>query len=149
MDTQRIEHGPSTGLHQISGHLFHGRMNVVSAYPAALQRAIHFICQNYTDPIALSEVASRAFVSSSHLSYLFRQHLALRFKNLLCELRIRHALMMIDENPAALITEISLYSGFFDLSHFEKMFRRYTSMSPREYRAHIRKSQQELIPEPA
>ncbi len=138
MDCQRIENTTQANLGIISEQLFIGNMQVIANYPPALQRAIYYICNHYTDPVALSDVADQAFISSSHLSYLFRQCLNLRFKNLLSELRIRHAMMLIEKNPAAMITEVSLYSGFFDLSHFEKMFRRYTAMAPRTYRNNVR-----------
>lgn len=145
MDFHRIEEIGLGTLSSISGQLFLGNMEVIANHPPALKRAVYYICDNYTDPVSLSDVASQAFISSSHLSYLFRQHLDLRFKHLLCELRIRHAINLLQEQPTILITNLSLLSGFFDLSHFEKMFRRYTGMTPRDYRILARKQEQSTV----
>jgi len=138
MTTYLIDAGITEQLNPISEQFFRNDFKAIQNCPPALQRAIGFICEHYTDPLSLSDVSSRAFISSSHLSYLFRKHLGLRFKNLLCELRIRKSISLLHRNPRVLITELSLQSGFFDLSHFEKMFRRYTNMTPREYRDLVR-----------
>lgn len=138
MTTYLIDTPYSAQLSPISESLFRGDFECIRNYPPALQRAIDFMCRHYTDPLSLSDVAQQAFVSSSHLSYLFRKHLELRFKSLLEELRTRKAIDLTHQNPEILITDLSLLSGFFDLSHFEKIFRRHTGMTPREYRERVK-----------
>lgn len=128
-------------FHQLSLELYQGNMSFLDGMPPALKRALIYIAHHYQHPLRLDDVAEKAFISSSHLSYLFRRHLGLRFKAVLTELRLRHAAYLIQENSAAMITDVSLESGFFDLSHFEKVFRRYFGVSPRDYRRIIRDEQ--------
>ena len=133
--------GTPNPFHQITLELYRDNLAFLDGMQPALKRALIYISQHYHRPLLLDEVAEQSFVSSSHLSYLFRIHLGLRFKAILTELRLRHAATLINHDPGRMITDISLEAGFFDLSHFEKVFRRYFGVSPRDYRKLIREDQ--------
>ncbi|WP_394183579.1 helix-turn-helix domain-containing protein [Marinomonas posidonica] len=105
----------------------------------SIQKALNFLSLNFLDEVCLEGVAAAAFTSPSHLSFLFREHLSLSFKPLLNQMRIEFAKRKIAEYPNHSITDICLQSGFGDLSHFEKMFKRYSGCTPREYRNQQRK----------
>lgn len=100
----------------------------------ALYKSLTFISHNFLEELSLEKVANHAFSSPSHLSFLFRRELGTSFKSILVELRIFHAKKLIENRPALKITEVCLQSGFGDLSHFEKMFKRYSGNTPRAYR---------------
>jgi AraC-like DNA-binding protein len=99
-----------------------------------LQKAVKYIAENFTESISLSDVSEQAFVSPSHISYLFKLHLKKSFKQILAELRIEKAKQLIKLTPHIRITDVSLEVGFGDLSHFEKIFKRYTQLTPREFK---------------
>jgi len=99
-----------------------------------LQKALHYLAENYTESMSLTTLAQNAFISPSHLSYLFKFYLQKPFKQVLSELKIERAKQIFATNPHIRITDVSLDVGFGDLSHFEKMFKRYTKMTPREYK---------------
>lgn len=99
-----------------------------------LQKALKYLAENYCKEITLTELAQNAFVSPSHLSYLLKHFLGHSFKQILAELRIEQAKLMFDAAPNARITDVSLDVGFGDLSHFEKIFKRYTHVTPRQYK---------------
>lgn len=103
-----------------------------------LQKALMYLAENYKQEITLTALSNVACTSSSHLSYLFRRHLNLSFKTILVQLRIRYAKRLIEDVPRMKITDISLESGFGDLSHFEKMFKRYIGYTPRQHRQKLR-----------
>lgn len=103
-----------------------------------LQKALKYLAENYCNNVTLGGLAENAFVSESHLSYLFKFHLKRSFKQILVELRIEKAKSVLTRNPNYRITEVSLDAGFGDLSHFEKMFKRYTQVTPREYKNKIK-----------
>ncbi|WP_051680672.1 AraC family transcriptional regulator [Vibrio rhizosphaerae] len=100
----------------------------------ALSKALMFLSEHFQEDISLSQIAAASYTSASHLSYLFREHLGSSFKTILCQLRIREAQRLIMTNPLIKITDVCMSAGFGDLSHFEKMFKRYTGSTPREYR---------------
>lgn len=99
-----------------------------------LQKAMRYMAENYTEEISLGSLAKNAFISTSHLSFLFKSCLNRTFKQILAAMRIEKAkeLLRSDENHR--ITDISFDVGFGDLSHFEKIFKRIVGVTPREYR---------------
>ena len=99
-----------------------------------LQKALKFLAENYSREITLTELAQNAFVSPSHLSFLLKNFAGRSFKQILAELRIEKAKQMFDATPNARITDVSLDVGFGDLSHFEKIFKRHTGVTPRQYK---------------
>ncbi len=99
-----------------------------------LQKALRFLAENYSKEITLTQLAQNACVSPSHLSYLLKFYLGHSFKQILAELRIEKAKLLFDANPHARITDAALDVGFGDLSHFEKIFKRYTCLTPRQYK---------------
>lgn len=108
----------------------------------ALKKALIYLGENYTESIKLTDMASASYTSPSHLSFLFREHLNLSFKGILVRVRIQRAKQLFDASPMLKVTDVCLQSGFGDLSHFEKMFKRYAGCTPRQYRAQNRQRPQ-------
>ncbi|BFM48708.1 helix-turn-helix domain-containing protein [Marinomonas sp. THO17] len=109
----------------------------------SIQKSLNFLSLHFLDEICLEDVAASAFASPSHLSFLFREHLGTSFKPLLNQMRIEFAKRKIAKSPNHSITDICLQSGFGDLSHFEKMFKRYSGCTPREFRNQQRKKRKQ------
>ncbi len=118
--------------------LRHEQSSWTNMHPA-LTKALLFLSEHFHEDISLSQIAAASYTSASHLSYLFREHLGSSFKSMLCQLRIREAQRLIMTNPLIKITDVCMSAGFGDLSHFEKMFKRYTGCTPREFRQEQRR----------
>jgi len=99
-----------------------------------LKRALPYLGRHYADAISLDQLAQHANISPSHLSFLFRTALDSSFKTLLTQIRVQKAKELLTGDPRLPITEVAMSVGFFDLSHFEKSFRRIVGQSPREFR---------------
>jgi AraC-like DNA-binding protein len=99
-----------------------------------LRRAILHLGRHYDEPVSLTELASRAGVSASHLGYLFREAVGLSFKALLGRIRVAKACELLETERRRSVTDIALTVGFADLTHFERHFRRFVGQSPREFR---------------
>lgn len=112
-----------------------GDLSGIEPLHFSLRRALLFLKDHYLESVMLGELARHARISPSHLSYLFKHQLGLSFKPFLCHMRLIKAEQMLSGTDDLRITDVALDSGFNDLSHFEKMFRRFTSMSPSEYQA--------------
>lgn len=124
---------PPTPL-QLAEGILNQQLDLFEHCHAGLIKAIRYISSHFHTAITLEYLGREACVSPSHLSYLFRKHLGVSFKSLLSEIRILAAKQKIEQYPMAKITEIAYDVGFGDLSHFEKMFKRYLNISPREFR---------------
>jgi len=112
-------------------------LNYAKEHPA-LEKAVRYLGENYKVDLSMVELAQKCFVSSSHLSFLFKSRLGKTFKQLLTEIRIEKAKELFQTMPARQITQICSDVGFIDLSHFEKTFKKHVGLSPSRYRAQFR-----------
>ena len=94
---------------------------------------IRYLNENYTDPISLEALASRFYVSPSHLCREFKKHTGSTVIQYVNELRILHARWLLLKTPKS-VTEISRDTGFANISHFNRTYKAVTGMSPRETR---------------
>ncbi|AWB67492.1 hypothetical protein C2869_14050 [Saccharobesus litoralis] len=115
-------------------NLLAGDLSSFKSVHVKLQKALEFLALHFKESITLGCLANHAYVSESHLSYLFKQFLSRSFKQILAEMRIEQAKRIFKQTPHARITDVSLEVGFGDLSHFEKTFKRFTQLTPREYK---------------
>lgn len=100
----------------------------------ALIRALQFVDKNFEKPLSLSEVASYACVSPSHLSFLFKRFVGQSFKQTLLRIRIKRAMVLLREDPYSQVTEVCDDVGFSDLSFFVRKFKSVVGVSPGVYR---------------
>lgn len=142
VDKKRSEQPESLG-ETIALNLLDNDFSRLSVLHGGLQKALLYLAENYTTDISLSELSANAFVSSSHLSYLFKYQLNRTFKQVLSQMRVEQAKTSLQRREAVRVTDVSLEVGFGDLSHFEKIFKRYVGLSPREYRRKYLESQAE------
>lgn len=99
-----------------------------------LKRALLYLGKHYAEPVSLDQLAQHANISPSHLGFLFRTTLNSSFKTLLTQIRVQKAKEILAGDLRLPVTEVAMSVGFFDLSHFEKSFRRIVGQSPREFR---------------
>lgn len=100
----------------------------------ALRRALSHVARHLSDPIRLKDLAKAAYVSPSHLSHLSKAHLGISPMALVTRVRLERAKQLLRREPGTKITEIAARSGFGDLRHFERMFKKSTGVAPRFYR---------------
>jgi len=109
-------------------------MPCLDACHPSLQRAIDYIATHCETRLSLTEVAARAYVSSSHLAHLFQQDLGTTFTRFLSSLRVGRAKRLLLDRPRESITVIAAESGFADLRHFERTFKGAVGCTPKEFR---------------
>jgi AraC family transcriptional regulator len=105
--------------------------------PRWLRRARALLHDHLAESLGLAAVASAVGVNASHLARTFRKRYGCTLGEYVRRLRIERASRELADSHAPL-SEIGLRAGFFDQSHFSKVFRRHTGMTPAEYREHIR-----------
>jgi len=98
-----------------------------------VKNALHYMEENYTQKLTLSEVAEKTYVSQWHLSKLLNRHTGQSFSDLLNHVRIEHAKELLKE-PSLRIGDISEQVGFLDLAHFSRVFKKQEGVSANEYR---------------
>ncbi|MDD4889385.1 MAG: helix-turn-helix domain-containing protein [Phycisphaerae bacterium] len=98
-----------------------------------LQAAMKYLAEHFDEPIGRDDVARVAGLSPAHFSRLIRRHADRGFNDLLNQLRIDRATELLRRTSKGML-QIALEVGYNDQSYFTKVFRRYTRMTPREYR---------------
>jgi AraC family transcriptional regulator len=101
--------------------------------PQWLSRVVDKLKNEYCERLTLDELAREAGVHPVHLSRIFRRCNGEGIREYVHRLRIRSACEQM-LTPRKSLAEISLETGFADQSHFTRVFRRITGMSPGAFR---------------
>lgn len=98
-----------------------------------IQEAEKYILQHYADNLTLQSVASEVHVTPVWLSKLFKKEKKQTFLEYLTEVRMENSKAMLGEVQYK-IYQISSLVGYKDPVHFTKLFKKYTGLTPKEYR---------------
>jgi AraC family transcriptional regulator len=102
--------------------------------PPWLRRAHDIVRDRFSEPVTLSSVAREVGVHASHLARMFRIHYRCSIGEYVRRLRIERASRELAETDRS-IAEIGLRAGFFDQSHFARVFKELTRRTPARFRA--------------
>lgn len=98
-----------------------------------VKKARQFIHDHFQKSIGLSDIAGSASLSPAYFSSLFHQETGETVVSHLQKVRIQAARQLLDDTQQT-ITEIALQTGFNNLTHFNRVFRKIAGCSPSEYR---------------
>lgn len=102
-----------------------------------LLRVVEYVKSNINIQIELSDLASMACVTTSHLGRLFRQHLGCSPLQFILRTRIQCAQRLLITTSYT-INVIAHEVGFNDTSYFIRLFRQRLGFTPQEYRDKLR-----------
>ncbi|OPJ65017.1 response regulator transcription factor [Clostridium oryzae] len=118
-------------------------INYMNAYIEAIKgdyndkiciyKALDYINQNYEKPINLTIVSNYVSMNYSYFSKLFKEHTGESFINYIRRIRMDKAKELLSQSSYK-IYEVGERVGYEDTKQFTKAFRKFTSISPREYR---------------
>ncbi len=100
----------------------------------SIRLAVSYINEHYRDSIGLQDIASIANVSENYISTLFREETGMNFLQYLNAVRISKATELLRKSSMN-ISEIAEATGFPTPGYFTKVFRRFFSVTPSEYRS--------------
>jgi AraC family transcriptional regulator len=100
----------------------------------AVRELLH---DRFTERLSLAVIAQSVGVHPMHLARAFRRHYDCSVGEYIRKLRIEFARMELIRTRSPL-SAIALASGFFDQSHFTRVFRHFTGSTPATYRAAFR-----------
>lgn len=95
------------------------------------------IIQHVYDELSLERIAHYIKLSSSYVSILFKSETGITINEAIQRARIEEAesLLLLSSHPIAVI---SAWLHFTDQSHFTKVFKKHTGLTPKQYRQSIR-----------
>jgi len=108
--------------------------NELSGKSALLREAIHYIEENFSERIAVEELAAAFYISPDHFSRLFRQSTGVSPIEYINHLRISKASQLLVIGGAT-VSEVAAKVGIQDPSYFTRLFKQITGQTPLEHRA--------------
>lgn len=94
----------------------------------------NYVVQHFREPIALEQVAALLHMTPTSFSRYFRIKTSKSFSGFLSELRVRHACKLLSEDERKNINGVCYECGFNTLSNFNRQFKAFMKMTPKEYR---------------
>lgn len=106
----------------------------LSSESTRIQQVYSYILKHFTDSnIKIGDVAALVNMSDSAFSHYFQKYTFKSFTQFLLDVRLGHAcklLLSTDET----VNQICYRSGFNNVANFNRLFKKYRSSTPQEYR---------------
>lgn len=98
-----------------------------------IKKAMLYISNNYSSDITLEAVANYVHLNPSYFSSIFKESSGSSFKEYLNMVRIEESKRLLANTDYSII-DIAVAIGFENQSYFSKTFKRYTGLTPKQYR---------------
>lgn len=105
--------------------------------PQWLSRVEELLKNSFQENLTINEVAAHVSVNPAHLSRVFRQFHNQAISDYLHDLRVQFACQQLAD-PDLALAAIALSCGFADQSHFTRVFKQCTGMTPGAFRARLK-----------
>ena len=105
-----------------------------SKYAKTIHNAVKYIEDNLShSDLNVNDVAKHVYLSSGYFSLIFKNQTGETFSDYLIRLRIEKAKELIQKTNLKFF-EISYMIGYENVSHFNVIFKKYTGLTPSQYR---------------
>lgn len=102
-----------------------------------LDEVYDFIQTNFHKPIKAEEAAKVANMSTSAFCHYFKKSTNKNFTQFLMEIRLSHVCQLLTTTQLD-IREIAFQTGYFNLSNFNRLFKKYKGCTPIQFRNKIK-----------
>ncbi len=102
-----------------------------------MQLIFDHVMKNFQQEISLQSVADLAYMTPNAFCRYFKQRTNKTFFQFLIELRIANACKLLIYEKELPIEEVSIRSGFNNLSNFNRKFKELMKTTPNKYRMGI------------
>ena len=98
-----------------------------------MTQILKIIDESFTEPeFSLSSLAERIGYNVKYLSSLFKKEQGVHFSQYLRDLRLKHAVFLIEQGIVS-VKNIAILSGFGDALYFSKIFKQVYGVPPKKY----------------
>lgn len=98
-----------------------------------IKRAMLYISDHFNTPLTLEDVAAHVHLHPSYFSTMFKNSTGSSFKEYLNMVRIEESKRLLSNTDYSII-DIAIATGFEDQSYFSKVFKKYTGLTPKQFR---------------
>jgi len=111
----------------------HARAPAAPHVMVLMRRSLPLLSERIGDHPTLGELAATAAMSRSHFSRVFHGAVGMSLRDYVARLRLNRATELM-LGSALSLTAVAVEAGFYDLPHFDKVFRHRFRMSPQQFR---------------
>ena len=97
------------------------------------QRVKQYIDSYYQTNLSPQSLSERFFVNNSYLSRSFKENVGINICTYINQTRVEHAKELLTDTNYP-ISAVALNVGYTDANYFVKVFRKFTGMTPSDYR---------------
>ena len=105
----------------------------LTPYAGLYIEALHYINENYPNPISCETIAKELKYSPSYIRYIFRREGNISVQAKINEIRLNNAKRLLRGGMMS-ITDIAFAVGFTDSNYFSSFFKKHEKMTPGKYR---------------
>lgn len=120
-------------LHELFAHDLVLAENGRARQTETFKPVLGYIQSHYQEKIEIATLADLMHISESHFLHLFRKAFQISPLDYINQIRIQKACLMLTQTDLN-IAEVALDCGFFNLSNFNRQFRRRTGQTPHAFR---------------
>lgn len=91
-----------------------------------------YIKEHYQENIGRNEIAAQFYLAPEYLSKMYKKQTEKSLKDYISEYRIERAKLLLDKGER--ISDVAEAVGFENFTYFSTMFKKYTGISPNQYR---------------
>ena len=113
--------------------LVYHHLNELNPVYLTIHKIVQHVRKNYREKLTLTAIANEFYISPYYLSRMFKQVTGLTLTEYLNNTRIKAAQQLLRTTDLP-ISAISEQVGYESHSHFGRVFRKFTSCSPMQYR---------------
>lgn len=92
-----------------------------------------YIQNHFAQEISLNQLADITHFSPGYISRLFHRRMGVTLRNYISQIRVENASQMLQLSRKG-VADIALDCGFRNLSHFYRVFKQHTGITPKEMR---------------
>lgn len=100
---------------------------------STVEQAVQYIDQNYQQDLSLNGISKEVHLSPYYFSKVFKEETGQNFIEYLTQTRMEHAKKLLSATGQS-VKEVCSSVGYSDPNYFSRSFKKYTGMTPREYR---------------
>jgi AraC-like DNA-binding protein len=124
--------GMKTDLQPLASHT--GGRSLEGVTAQRMKNIMEFTFNESHRLITLKEVSDIAHLTPEAFCKYFKMHTRKTYINFLNEIRVNHACRLLMESADETINNICYQCGFNNLANFNRVFKKVTGLSPRDYR---------------
>lgn len=101
-------------------------------YNRFVSDAMDYVENHYKNKISVKDIATKLLITPNYFSQIFKAQMGMNFTDFLNEYRVKKAKQLLKNNNLK-VYEVSELVGYQNYKYFNKIFKKYTGTSPKEY----------------